>query len=353
LGFNNLTFLGKNMNFIGVGDLHLDSGLSKFIPNMNTVIMDEVRSGPIHYAKRNGVPIIVFYGDVCHTPVMSSDALMNFLDLILDHSDLRFIAIVGNHDVEYEGKHSLMVLKKLSERGALPNLKVIDSPTRMFTKSGTPVNFLPWPHFDVQEDALNVIHLEVDGSQWDHGKAVESERKTSYHCVSGHLHTKQRVGNVHYSGTLYQTSFGEKQDKYFHHVSLQPGEKPSIKLIPHLPKYTLHNLVITKREDLDQVQSDPHHLYKCFVKSGVQLPPEEVAAHQNIVKINSFRTRGELEALVAEELLMQDTEVTVNDFSVMDALNRYMQRASLTPKATRQVVSTLQGIIDKNSGGKR
>lgn len=338
----------RMLNFIGVGDLHMDVGLSKFIPNINEVILNEVRSGPIRYAKRNGIPLIVFYGDLCHTPNMSSEALEGFLDLFLDHQDLRFVAITGNHDVEYEGKHSLRVLKKLSERGAIPNLKVLDKPTTLFQKAGTPVHFLPWPHFDVRHDALNVMHLEVDGSQWDHGKSVESERSTKAQCVAGHLHTKQRVKNVHYSGTLYQTSFGEKPDKYFHHVSIQPGERAEIQLIPHQPKYRLSNVVIASREDLDTVEKNEFHLYKAFVKAGAGINPEDLNEYPNIVKVNSFANRAELEALVAEELMMQDTEVTVNDFSVMDALNRYMQRASLSPKVAKKAVSALQTIIEKN-----
>ena len=337
------------MDLVGVGDIHLDVGLSKFIPNINEVILNEVRSGPIRYAKSNGIPLVVFYGDICHTPTMSADALSGLLDLLLDHPDLRFIMIPGNHDVEYEGKHSLNVLKKLADRKAITNLRVIDVPTTMFKQAGTPIRFLPWPHFDVDMDALNVIHLEVDGSQWDHGKKVESERKTNARCVSGHLHTKQRVKRVHYCGTLYQTSFGEKPDKYFHHITMEPNTDPVIQLIPHVPKYRLGNLVLSSREDLDTIESNPTRLYKAFVKAGAGISPEDLAEYPNIVKVNSFSNRGELEALVAEELLMQDTEVTVNDFSVLDALTRYMERASVSDKVARRTVAALHSIIEKNA----
>ena len=163
------------------------------------------------------------------------------------------------------------------------------------------------------------------------------------------FHTKQRVKNVHYSGTLFQTSFGEKPDKYFHHVSLEEGVAPSIKLVPHVPKYKLGNLVLASREDLDKIEKDPFHLYKAFVKAGAGINPEDLAEFPNIVKVNSFTNRGELEALIAEELLMQDTEVTVNDFSVLDALTRYMQRAAVSDRVAKRTVAALNTIIEKNA----
>lgn len=336
------------LSFVGVGDLHLDGGLSKYIPNLNEVILGEVRTGPIRYAERNGIPLVIFYGDICHVPHMSTEATIGLIRLTSDHPNLRFIFYIGNHDVEYEGQHSLLLLKELVDKGALPNVRIVDEPTVMFEKQGTPINILPWPHFSVRKDMLNLIHVEVDGSQWDHGKAVESERTTSFHCVSGHLHTKQRVKNTHFCGTLYQTSFGEKPDKYFHHVRLTEGEKPVVELVPHVPKYKLSNIVLAKKEDLDKLDKDQFHLYKAFVKSGADISADDLAQYPNIVKMNSFKTRQELTALLSEELLMQDTEVTVNDFTVMEALKRYMTRASINDKTAARAIKVLTSLIEKN-----
>lgn len=342
-----------SLHFVGVGDLHLDSGMSKYIPDLNTVILDEVRNGPIQYALKNGIPVVVFYGDICHTPHMSDQALIGLLRLVHDFPNLRFVFMTGNHDVEYEGRHSLLVLKELVARDAIQNMRVIDEPTVLFEKQGTPIQFLPWPHFDTRTDCLNVIHVEVNGSQWDHGKEVESERETKAVCVAGHLHTKQVVGKVHYSGTLWQTSFGEKPDKYFHHVTVEQadGKRPRIEvnLVGHKPKYRLSNLILKSKAELEEVDTDPTHLYKVMVKAGSDVTAEDLGRFPNIVKINSFKNREELKALLAEDLLLQDTEVAVNDFTILEALKRYMVRASIPPKRAARVLKVYQSIISRGT----
>jgi len=335
------------LNFVGVGDLHLDSKLGKYIPDINRVIMDEVRSGPVRYAVRHGIPLVVFYGDICDVPSMSTNATIELCRLFYDYPSLRFVLILGNHDVEYEGKHSLILLKELVDKKALPNVKVIEEPTVLFGDSGTPLRLLPWPHFSVQKDALNVIHLEVNGSQWDHGKSVESERNTSAYCVSGHLHTKQVVGpkkNIHYSGTLYQTSFGEKPDKYFHSVSWVPGEKPRVRLVPHKPKYQLHNLIISSKEDLSKISDASTDLYKVFVKSGSDLDSSTLGRYPNVVKVNSFKSREELKNLLAEDLILQDTSEEVNMMSILDALKSYMVRAGMQTEDRERTLKVLKSI---------
>ena len=208
------------LSFVGIGDLHLDGKLSKFIPDLNTVILDEVRK-PARYARRNGIKMMVYYGDICDGTSLSPEATLGLIDFFEEHSDLNHILFPGNHDQETSEKHSLLVLKRLCELGKLPNVRVIDRPTVLFRKKGTPVNFLPWPYFTVKKDCLNVMHVETHGSRWEVGKPIESERQTEAYCVSGHLHTHQIVGpnkNIWFSGTLYQTNFGERAEKFFHHV---------------------------------------------------------------------------------------------------------------------------------------
>lgn len=336
------------MEFIGVGDLHLDGKLSKYIPNLNEVILNEVRTGPIRHAERNGINLVVFYGDICDIPHMSTEATIGLIRMFTDHPRIKFLLITGNHDMEYAGKHSLLLLKELCDKGALQNVRIFDQPTTLFRKQGTPLRLLPWPSFELEEDALNVIHVEVNGSQWDHGKAVESERESELFCVGGHLHTKQRVRNIHYSGTLYQTNFGEKPDKYFHHVKMAEGEEPVIELIPHKPKYALHNLVVSSPEDLAKVVQNQYNLYKVFVKSGADISAESLQNYPNVVKINAFKNRKELMSLLSEELLMQDTEVTVNDFTVMEALQRWMVRANIKERTAERAVKVLQDLLSNS-----
>lgn len=341
-----------SLTFVGVGDLHLDSKLQKHLPeNVNQVIMREVRDGPVRYAVRNGVPLIVFYGDICDVPSMSTDATMQLVRLFFDYPSLRFVLMLGNHDVEYEGKHSLNLLETLCRVKAIANVKIVTKPTTLFKNTSTPLRILPWPHFDVDHNAINVLHVETKGSQWDHGKPVESDRSTSALCVSGHLHTKQVCGpkkNIHYCGTLYQTNFGEKPDKYFHEVVVNDGSDPEIRLIPHRPKYQLNTVMLTCKDDLSKISDDPTQLYRVFVKSGADLDADSLSSRPNVVIIRSFKSRKDLEVLIAGELLINDTSTEVNPLSVIEALKAYMVRAAVDQKAAERAQKVFQRLMPNN-----
>jgi DNA repair exonuclease SbcCD nuclease subunit len=320
---------------IGIGDLHLDGKLSKHISNLNEVILDEV--GVCHaYARRHGIQNIFYYGDICDVPTLSNDAMVRLLDMFAATSDLRHFLITGNHDVESVEKHSLQVLKKLVTIGKLDNVRIIDEPTVFFTKQGTPVNFLPWPHFSVQPGHLNVLHVETNGSKWEIGKPIVSERETEFPCVAGHLHTNQTVGpqkNIHYSGTLYQTNFGEKREKFFHHLKWD-GVNLRVKSVPHVAKYELLNLIVNTREDLERIESSPFKLYKVFVKSGADLDASTFNDRPNVIKINSFSSKEELNNLIAEELILSDANTMVNQLTVHEALETYLLRSAKVEDAS-------------------
>jgi hypothetical protein len=336
--------------FVGVGDIHLDSKLIQYIPNINDVILQEVRNGPILYAKRNGIKLVVFYGDICDTPRMSDEAAMGLYDLVHEYPELMFVFMTGNHDIEQTGIHSLRVLAKLCALGALRNVRIVDKPTTLFRKHGTPLRLLPWPHFSTEEGAFNVLHIETDGSQWDHGKMVKSERTTTHFCTSGHLHTKQTCGpnnNIHYCGTLYQTNFGEKPDKYFHHCIVRENGRHTAELVPHKPKYTLHNLVISAPEDLERIKRSRFDLYKVFVKEGADLDAGTFDSYPNVVKINPFKTKSELDALLAEDLIVHDASAAVNQMTVMDALKKYMMRAKVEPSLAERAETIFERLVTR------
>lgn len=292
------------IEFVGIGDLHLDSGLRQFIPDFNRFVCDEVRK-VLDYARRNGVSMAILYGDICHRPVLSADAIENLLVLLAENQDIKFVFLKGNHDHATDEKNSLSVFKAATSAGLLPNLRIVDQPCTLFRKTQTPLRLLPWPHSDTDENALNVLHIEVEGAVWDGGRKVSGGFTTEHFCVAGHLHTKQKVGFVHFSGTLYQTSFGEKAKKYFHHVVWEDDKVPQIACVRHHPKYVLHNLVVSSREDLQQVSDDPHQLYKVFVSKDVVLDETDLS-RSNIVRHNFFSNKEELKVLIQAELELDD-----------------------------------------------
>lgn len=316
------------LEFLGVGDLHFDGKLRRYLPDLNVRIVHELDKVMV-YARRNGITTIVQYGDICETPVMSKEAGILLLQFLLKNRDINFIFIPGNHDKENAEHHSLQLFSEFCKSGLLPNVKIIETPRTLFRKSGTPLRLLPWPSMDTREDCLNVLHEAVSGSTWDHGRPVDNAPKVKHWTVSGHLHTSQTIGKVHYSGTLYQTSFGEKPEKYFHHVTWEEGKSPVIKKIRHHQGFKLVNLVVENRSDLSGIEDNPDILYKVFVKSSVVLDASTFDPFPNVVKVNSFKTKTELQELVSEEIRLDDEFESPSLVSVENSLKDWL----LTTKA--------------------
>ena len=316
------------LELVGIGDLHLDGKLLKYLPDLNARIVHEVRR-VLEYATRNGVQLIVFYGDICETPNMSMEAHILFFRLLAENTKFKFLIILGNHDRENSETHSLQFFMELCQSGALPHVRIFDKPATLFRKSGTPLRLLPWPSLDTDPDCLNVIHEAVAGAHWDHGRAVDGAKKVKDICVAGHIHTAQKIGQAHFSGTLYQTSFGEKPNKYFHHVVWEDDKIPLIHKIKHKPRFTLVNAVVRSAEDLAELSNDPSILYKVFVKDSAVLDDSAFAHLPNVVKHNFFKTKAELEMLMVEELKLDDEFDAASVLSVEDNLKGWLESASV------------------------
>lgn len=315
------------VSFIGVGDPHFDGKLRKFIPDLNQIIIKEIYKA-IHYAQRWGVRKIVLYGDIADTPDLSDEALCLLLRMFAGHADLKFYLITGNHDRSSNEQHSLLSLREMVRLELLNNVQIIDEPTVLFRKTGSPVKFLPWPHKDTEADCLNVIHIEAEGTVWDHGRATDSTFSTNHVCVAGHLHTRQKVRNTYFSGTMYQTNFGEKPKKYFHHVVWNNPEDYSVKCIRTIPEFELINHIVSTEDDVGAISSDPTKLYKVFVKKGLVLDANAFGHLPNVLRVNAFATEKQLTAMLNEDLELQDLSEGVV-MSVDDSLKSWLTSAAI------------------------
>lgn len=289
------------MELVGIGDLHLDK-MCNLVPNalkLQGLAVERV----LRYALKNGVKNIVFYGDICERPRMSYEAQVLFYSLLLkeEYSELDFHVILGNHDFAEDGTHSLQVLCSVCEAVGR-RLHVYTKQTRTLVDK-VPFNFLPYPFTTTVKDAINVGHFEVAGSLRDNGKQIEEGSSSKHTTLMGHLHTKHRVRNTHFSGTLYQTNFGEVADKFFHHVratSPRPADV-DVSCIPFKPPWTLVNLTVRSQKDLQGLSDDPLVLYKLYLKDGADVDIDRVLTkHPNIVKHNVFKTKTDLAQLVQQ-----------------------------------------------------
>ena len=118
--------------FIGIGDCHLDSTLSKYIPNINRIICEEIDVA-IEWGIARGIKSVILYGDIGNKPQLTDDAHKRLLSLFYKYADIRFIVVKGNHDTKSDEENGLRVLHHLHLLGGLQNVKfVLDKPELLF-----------------------------------------------------------------------------------------------------------------------------------------------------------------------------------------------------------------------------
>jgi hypothetical protein len=302
------------MEAIGIGDLHLTSpsgkgvigGLSAYIKDHDQMVADLVINQPLKYAAKRAIKNVFLYGDISELPRLSYEGQLALLRIL--RQPFQFHLITGNHDVfglEPSLGHSLQIIKEFG----LPNVKVYENPTDVVIEKAN-VRFLPWPHRKFHKTALNVAHVDVNGAKSDSGRLFESDELSSSNAtaVIGHIHTSQRVRNSFYSGTLYQTNFGEHQDKYFHHISYESGDW-AVENISVKPTYRLHTVEVASRKDLRNIPASQFDLVKLvLIDNTVQAKDY---AHLNVVRVRPVATERDL-ALARIEDLQSGAEIEIS-----------------------------------------
>lgn len=340
------------MDWVGIGDLHFDGPLIKYVPDLNRVIVQEVEAA-FEYARRKGIANVFFYGDIAHRPNISMEAQVAFFNILNEAYDLRIYVLAGNHDFHSNkdsgggGVHSsLEFFGALQRASALKHCTFIINEPLVTEIDGEPINFLPWPHKKLSKKALNVIHLETKGARWETGREVSSDAIDSagYNCVAGHLHTNQVVGTTYYSGTMYQTNFGEKQDKFFHHGRYK-RKALRVKSVPHSPRLRLHNIILETAPQPGDIPDEEGSLCKVFVKKGVVLDPDFLSKHSTVVKINSFATKKELKQLMDEELKLDESVVDLND---EDFLRKWLVEQGYKKDQVKSILQSHDRLKEKH-----
>lgn len=302
--------------FVGIGDLHLTDdkghgGLAKYVEHADAYVMREVQR-VIDWARERHIGHAVLYGDLCENPRMSYDGQIALIKTIEANPDIQWWAILGNHDkvgANSQMGHSMQVIMK----ARLANLKIF---TRdIYTEiEGVKVKFCPWPSTKFDYKCLNIGHIEVRGSKSDSGRVMDGEAMSTSKAVvmMGHLHTRHRVRNTYYSGTLYQTNFGEGLKKYFHHVVFSSPEDYEVIAVPFDSEYKLHNIVVETEADVETMPRGDKDLLKVVVKDGSDVIVPDLP---NIVINKAFKTKAELQSILTEDLLQgQELVVRSEDF---------------------------------------
>ena len=336
------------MEAIGIGDIHLDK-LNTLIPNVSELITKSIARA-FNYALENGVSNIFFYGDIGERPRLSYESQVALYALLgkKKYRELKLYVILGNHDFAEDGTHTLQVLDTISAWAGIDNLKVFTK-RELCSIDGVPFNFLPYPFTDTRKDAINVGHFEVSGSLRDNGRRIDEGLETKHVTLMGHLHTKHRVRNTFYSGTLYQTNFGESLPKFFHHVRLEEGAPVTeleVECVKANPPWKLLNQTITSVRDLETLETEPTTLYKLFLKEGLNVDLNQVLVqHPNVVRHNTFRNKQDLEVLTTREWDFDgETVEAVTSLDEVEIIKAYMSQVGLKKHQVKRGLEILKEI---------
>lgn len=345
-----------------IGDLHTDGMTADLGPEANRLQVAEVARAEA-WAVRNNISEVWYLGDVCNKSKMSYEAHELLLDLWSTYPHLKRRVILGNHDFDEVGAHSLRLMEKLIEKGGLTNVFIYTRPTREVI-GGVKVNFLPYPFphideedlldggIDTYEDCINVSHFEVKGSKRDNGSAGTSKMKVAQDCqwVMGHLHTPHDVGNVHYVGTLFQRNFGESDDKSFTHLKARIHDKEfqcKLMRIKHEAAFKLINLDVATAADLKKVTTNRLHKYKLFISAAVRVPDQFMVDHPNVVRQDNYRTHKERDALVHQRVVLNQTCDQDDPFDFADYLD--VKASHLTDKQRARadaIMTEIRGVLE-------
>lgn len=343
------------LNALLIGDLHLDGMTADLGPEANRLQVAEVARAEA-WAVRNGIDEIFYHGDVSNRPSLSYDAHELLVDQWSTYPHLKRRVILGNHDFNEVGSHSLRLMQKMIDKGALPNVTIYVEPTQVRI-GGVKVNFLPWPYPNEDcdldlEDCINVSHFEVKGSMRDNGSAGTSKKTVAKDCLwtMGHLHTPHDVGNVHYVGTLYQRNFGEDEEKSFTHLKARIVDKElqtKLLRVPHEAAFKLVNLNVEKLADLKKVSRNPLHKYKLFVSAAVRVPDQFLVDHPNVVRQDNYRTTRERDALIHQRIVLTQSCDQDDPFDFADYLD--VKASHLTDdqrKRAEQIMTEIRGVLE-------
>ena len=232
--------------FLCIGDLHVKAS------NIATIAL---LSEKIHQTIDTTCPdIVVFLGDLSdshekiHT--LALNAISNLLEGV-SHS-AKVVALIGNHDLvnpalflEPEA-HPFQTLN--SDR-----IKIVDTP--MFEDGILYVPYVPNGRFNdaisgfpLSKVSLVFAHQQFDGCRFNGKESTEGDCwPHAIQVISGHIHEKQGRGHIYYTGTPYQTNFGEDPDKTILYLEYEGNKKRLVQEISlGMPQKITINLDVTE-----------------------------------------------------------------------------------------------------------
>lgn len=334
------------LDALAIGDIHLDK-LSNLFPDNHLELQSFELDKAMHYAIKEGIKHVFFLGDVCENSRMSSDAEEVFMRFLGKwDGKLNSYFILGNHDWDEVGVHSLRPFVTMYEMGLFKTTHVLAKP-EVRKIDGVKVNFQSYPGTTSYRDHVNIGHFEVSGSTRDNGRKIgkATDVRSKHLWIMGHLHTPHTVGDVWYSGTLYQMNFGESLPKGFMRVRAKMKDgalKYKVDRVKNDPRFKLINVRAESKKDLRVLDDNPLNRFRLIVKEGFDVPEDIMERYPNIVKREGYATKEEFESVV-QEAFLEIKKQTI----MLPPMEEMLTKFLVSKGATKQQIKRGRALLEK------
>jgi hypothetical protein len=227
------------MRTLVIGDIHYKTGNRDLTDNMEKIALD--------YLTNTQVDIIVLLGDVLHdhnrvrTDV--KHRAIQFMQRLAEYANC--YVIMGNHDLI--NNTECLTEVHCFEGVNLPGVTFVSKPLQVNNVLFAP--YVPPGQFREMIEPYDVdyifAHQEFRGANLGHG--MESNGGDIWDqdkpmVISGHIHRRQLLRGVFYTGAAIQTNFGETWDTFIYSMIL--GTNLEIDDIPTMTvgRYVTHEI---------------------------------------------------------------------------------------------------------------
>jgi DNA repair exonuclease SbcCD nuclease subunit len=207
-----------------IGDMHIG------VRNSNSFLMKEQEEFFFGFffplLENNEIETVIHLGDFFDSRVSVNINAFSFANRLLKkfvESKIRFISILGNHDMYYKNSTELSCTAEVFKGYDSDFVKLVTEPSVIHP--GAKILLVPWICESNKEQCLKTLeesdadycmgHFELEGFKIS--KHFVSEKSTAdlnlfskfKRVFSGHYHVPSEAGNIVYVGTPYQMSWND------------------------------------------------------------------------------------------------------------------------------------------------
>lgn len=210
-------------NIVIIGDLHFGIHLSdeRFIEYQ----IEEWKKFINGYCRANDVQQLIILGDFFDNRNYLSVKIIDIVKKQIIKHDMDIVLLVGNHDTLYKNTNEVSSSRLMF--GLHDNVNVIDKVQEMYIDD-VKCLMLPWINKGNYSESMAAIkktdaeycfgHLELNGFEMTSGfkciKGLSAGTFKKFKAVfTGHFHLVQDMGNIHYLGSFYQTTWADCGDQ--------------------------------------------------------------------------------------------------------------------------------------------